>query len=337
MNAEVSIVGVGVVGGRAAREIVSGSSMKVALGSERADRRAELARVFGRSADVSDRSGAVSGATRVVVLSGDDDQQVADAGAHLDAGRHVVTTVTSHAAARGLVDLNERAVSNERALVVGAGFSPGLTDVLTAYAGARFDTVEEVHVARHGSAGPRCAEATDRALVRAAHVLHDGGFERRSVGGGRQLCWFPDPIGGRDAFYADTAEPLIAQLGNAGVVRASARITSSALRRVRTRLSWVPAPSMGDGEGGIGAVRVEVRGTLSGGRRSAVLGSLDRPGVAAAALIAEIVVVLMEPTAPGGVMGPGRLIDGAEMLRRLRARGVRVAELASDLPADPAA
>ena len=45
----------------------------------------------------------------------------------------------------------------------GAGFAPGLTCVLAAHGAARFDQVDEIHVAKSGTGGPACARQHHRA------------------------------------------------------------------------------------------------------------------------------------------------------------------------------
>jgi len=46
------------------------------------------------------------------------------------------------------------------AVIVGAGFGPGLTDVLVAHARSTFDTLDEIHISRRGTGGPACAGST---------------------------------------------------------------------------------------------------------------------------------------------------------------------------------
>ena len=93
-------------------------------------------------------------------------------------------------------------------------------------------------------------------------------------------------------------------------------------RRDRLSLSlprMLPAPP----EGGVGAIRVEVRGTRSGECTTTVLGAMDRPAVACAALVAQVVEDLEE--APVGAEGLAAWPEPGAILSRLRARGVRVA------------
>lgn len=330
MSAPVAIVGVGVVGGRAARELISGDSTGVVLGTSRPERRTELKRVFGSSVRTTDPDDAVSAATRVVVLTGPGRRQVEAAELHLGEGRHVVTTVDAHDDAADLLALDALARETGRSLVVGSCFSPGLSDVLVAHASGHFDSVDEVYSARHGAAGQLCEAQRRAALCGSAQVLRSGELATRPAGDGRELCWFPDPVGGLDAYLAGTAEPVLAKWALPTLQRSSARITSAPLQQLLSRLP-LPIPGMrGSAEGGVGAIRVEVRGLLGGGRHSVVLGALDRPGVASAALIAELVGALLEGDTPSGAFSAGSLVPAGRLLKRLRNRGVRVARLSGD-------
>ncbi|MCB1270282.1 MAG: hypothetical protein KDB31_02590 [Microthrixaceae bacterium] len=326
----VAVVGVGVLGGRLARELLSGPAPPVVtLHSSREDRREALASALRDARDaglvrIRDRSEDVAGSVQVVVLTGDQESQVTQAASHLEAGRHVVTTVDGHDPARALLAMDAIAREAGRSLVVGSCFSPGLSDVLVNWAAKRFDVVDEVHFARHGAGGPNCARDRLEALRRPAHEWRDGTWLSNRPGSGRELCWFPDPVGGRDSYLADTAEPAIAVAAHPELRRSSARIVMNRRDRLAQYLPLlVPAPA----EGGVGALRVEIRGSIGSSRETRVFGVLDRPATAAAALTAEVTLHLLTGSAPSGAIGAGSVMDPSQALRKCRRRGVRVAEL----------
>jgi hypothetical protein len=338
----VAVFGLGIVGGRLTRELVSGNpEVSLELHTSRESRREELGRVFADGigagmVTICATNGVVTPGVEVVVLTGDQPSQVDAASEHLAAGRHVVTTVDSYECAHALLDLDDLATSTATTLVIGACFSPGLTDLLAAYGSMRMDSVEEVHFARHGVGGPQCAADRLAAVRRPAHEWRDGRWVTHRAGTGRQLCWFPDPVGGRDAYFADTAEPLVAVARMGDLSRCSARLVLSRRDRLAQHL---PRTLSAPVEGGIGAVRVEMRGTSGTERVTLVLGALDRPGVAAGVLASEVVMAILGGEAPIGAIGTGAVADPQVLLRRLRNRGVRVAELgdpiAPGVSADP--
>ena len=95
-----------------------------------------------------------------------------------------------------LLDLDDAAREAGVTLAVGCGLAPGLADVLARHAADAVETVDEIHVARAGSAGPACRSAVDRAGRGAAPEWRDGAWARHRAGSGRQLVWFPAPVGG---------------------------------------------------------------------------------------------------------------------------------------------
>lgn len=326
----VAIIGMGVLGGRLARELVSGPvHPSVALHSSREQRREQLSSTMADAINsgavrVHERDDEPAGSVSVVVLTGDQRSQVDDAERHLEAGRHVVTTVDAHDHAAALLGLDQRARTLGRTVVVGSCFSPGLSDVVARWAARQLDEVDEIHFARHGASGPRCAADRLDAMRRSAHEWRDRAWVTNRPGSGRQLCWFPDPVGGRDAYLADTAEPAIAVHSAVGLLRSSARIVLNRRDRLAQYLPRViPAPS----EGTVGALRVELRGRSGAGRSTIVLGAFDRPAVAAGALGAEVVLSLLAGDAPVGAIGAGAVADPGDLLMRCRSRGVRVARL----------
>jgi hypothetical protein len=318
----VAIDGVGVVGGRLARELVSADrTLGVELHARSDHRRATLVEAFGSDVSVCDPGRAVSDSVAVVVLSGPQDEQAGTAADHVAAGRHVVAVTDRPPVVRALLDLDASAMDAGVAVVVGAGFSPGLSGVMAARLAQDLDSVE-IHYARHGAAGRLCASDRLSALRHQAPVWRDGRWIEHRPGSGRELCWFPDPIGGADAYRAATGEPLLAVDAFASLRRSSARLVMSRWDRVAQYLPvLLPAPA----EGGMGALRVEVRGARNGRRVTEVAGTLDRPGVAAAALAAEVVASLLSGSAPSGAYGMEKWPDPGGLLAALRERGIRTA------------
>ena len=111
----------------------------------------------------------------------------------------------------------------------------------------------------------------------------DGGWQRRAAGSGRELCWFPDPIGAEDCYRAELPDALLLVPAFPGVERVTARLAATRRDRFSAHLPMLRKPHP---EGLVGAVRVEVRGRRAGRSEVLVLGALDRPAVAAGATAA---------------------------------------------------
>jgi hypothetical protein len=226
---------------------------------------------------------------------------------------------------RALLDLDDHARDAGVALVVGAGMAPGLSGLLARHLASRLVTCDEIHLAVHGTAGPACARQQHRALRGRAVGYHDGGWIQRTAGSGRELCYFPEPVGPYDCYRAELASPVLLHDAFPDAVRISARV--SANRRDRWT-AWLPMLSPPHREGGVGAIRVEVRGQdAEGGRRALVAGVAELVGTAAAATAIAFVAASVSGSLPVGVVRAGDAsLDSVELLRTVAAVGVRLQE-----------
>ena len=96
-----------------------------------------------------------------------------------------------------LLALDDAFRESDTTLVVGAAMSPGLSGLIARHLASQLATSDEIHVAVHGTAGPACARQHHRALAGFAPGWHDGEWIERRAGSGRELCWFPEPVGAR--------------------------------------------------------------------------------------------------------------------------------------------
>jgi hypothetical protein len=223
-----------------------------------------------------------------------------------------------------LLALDARARARHLTVAVGAGFSPGLSCLLAAHAAALLDRVTEVHVSRVGTGGPACARQHHRALRGEAVDWRDGEWLHRASGSGRELCWFPDPIGGRDCYRAALPDPRLLVGAFPGVERVTARLAATRRDRLTSRLPMLRKPHP---DGGPGAIRVEVRGERSGaGTATVVYGAMELPSMAAAAVAALSAerIVAGEALRPGAA-GLAELFEPLPMLQALAERGTKAA------------
>ena len=329
----VAVVGAGILGARITRELLSPGAdgrpctAQVSISTRRQERRDQLRQVFGASASVRHQTGDVDGSdTRgpadVVVVAREPRQQLDVVRTALAAGSHVVATTDDPDEVEAILRLSPDAVAAGRSVVVGAAMSPGLTCLLARHAASLLDVVEEIHVTRDGAAGPACARQRLRALRGAAQEWRDGTWVRRAGFSGRELSWFPDPVGARDCYRADLAEPLVLVDAFPDVQRVSARLAASPRDRILAPLPVLVGPPE---EGGPGAARVELRGIRDGRREIIVYGVFDRPGVAAAGTAAVIALALAAGATSPGSHGAAGSLDPAPILRELARRGVRTA------------
>jgi len=216
------------------------------------------------------------------------------------AGAHVVSTSGSVEDVRDLLDLDDTARGTGATLVVGAAVSPGLSGLLARELVGRLAGCDELHISRHGTAGPACAREHHHALRGWAMGWRDGGWVERPAGSGRELCWFPEPVGARDCYRGELSDPMLLHRSFPQVERITARVSATRRDWFTARLPMLSPPHR---EGGIGALRVEARGWDSDGARvTHIVGIAELIGTAAAAVAAAFVDHVTSGTAPAGVV-----------------------------------
>jgi hypothetical protein len=244
---------------------------------------------------------------------------------YLAAGVAVVSTSADIDDVRVLVDLDELARRHDAVLIVGAAMSPGLSGLLADHLWRQLHVAEEIHVATHGTAGPACAVRHHNALGETAIGWHDGGWIERPGGSGRELDWFPEPIGARDCYRGALPDPFLLHRIFPAASRISARTSGTRRDRLTARLPMLTPPHAA---GDLGAVRVEVRGAAVDGARVTVIAGASGPtgDLAAAVTTACIEACLTGSIEPGVHLVGETALDPQSLLRRAVALGVRLQE-----------
>lgn len=322
----IAVLGAGAVGSRAARQLASTPAVEAVTVADVDPGAAErcVASIADDRVVAADAGDAWGAGADVGILATPRGAHRTRAERLLEQGVAVVSTSDDPDDVTALLDMDAEACERGTNVVAGAAFAPGLTDLLAAHAATSFDHVDEVHVARAGTGGPACARAHHRAL-RGGEVQdwRDGAWVRRRAGSGRELCWFPDPVGAADCYRAAVPDALLLVPAFPGVQRVTGRVGAN--RRDRLT-SWLPMLRRPHPEGATGAARVEVRGRRGTGRDTVVLGALDRPAVAAGAVAALAAVWVAEGRLRRpGAAGLAALVEPLPFLQELARRGVRAA------------
>lgn len=304
--AKVALVGAGVTGQRIAQRLdLIISDCEVV----EADPRGTMAEVRGCDVAILAHGG----------------EQAHTASKIIDFAVPVVTISDDVGDTRALIDLDEAAQQHGVPLVVGAGMCPGLTGLLARFLADQLHRADEVHIAVHGTAGPACARQHHRALAGHAVGLFDGRSTTRRAGSGRELCWFPEPVGAYDCYLAELASPMLIGDHFADATRISARMSATRRDRFTARLPMLSPPHK---EGGVGAVRVEVRGsTVSGQRSTLVAGVAELVGTSAAATAAAFARAVLDGQFSAGLVvagDPG--LNTVGLLHDIERLGVRLQE-----------
>lgn len=312
----LGVVGCGAVGGRVARTLISWPDLErlVLCDPVLAE---PLAIELGEPATVAET---IPGGLDAVVVATPHTRHVPVAARAIRWGADVVSVADSVEDITGLLDLDHEARERGRTVVVGGGFAPGFTGVLARHGSTWFDQVDEVHVATFGTGGPACARQHHRALGGRALDYRDDAWVPRPGGSGRELLWFPEPVGGADCYRAALADPILLVPLFSGVRRVTARMAATRRDRVTARLPMLRPPHP---EGTIGAVRVELRGTKGTAREVAVLGAAAAPAFAAAVAATVTLEMLMTSrVASTGAQPLAQLIDVADFLERTDRLGI---------------
>ena len=323
------LVGCGAVGARAARQLSTVTGVEaIVVDDPRTDHVEAVVRSIGSTISPAGTRTWAEVRPDVVVLATPVGHRNA-AERSLALGAHVVSVSDAVNDCLDLLALNERAVRADRTVVVGAGFSPGLTCVLARHAAAEFDSIDEIHVAKMGTAGPACARQHHEALRSEGKDWRDGEWVSQRGGSGRELCWFPDPIAGADCYRAALSDPMLLHRHFTQASRITARIAATRRDRLTSRLPMMRPPHP---EAGAGAIRVEVRGRKSAMADVVVFGAMDRPSVGAGAVLAGAVGAIGAGTiARSGAGGLAELVEPAPFLAELARRGVKCARFEGSL------
>lgn len=105
-----------------------------------------------------------------------------------------------------------------------------------------------------------------------------------------------------------------------GVQRVTARQAATRRDRLTAPLPMLRRPHP---EGGIGAVRVELRGRVGVERRISVFGAVERPAVAAGAMATAVTLEVLRGRIAHGAAGLAGVADTVSMLDTLAAQGVK--------------
>ena len=317
------VVGVGALGARAARQLLTLPGLSdLGIFDPDDDRRETVVTSLGAPARSCTGSlPAIFKQVDLVVLSGSQSHGP-DAERALRAGAHVVSSASSITDTEALLGLDSLARSVGRNLVVGAGFAPGLSCVLAAFGARGLARIDEVHVARVGTGGPACARQLRQARRGVSREWSDSSWRDARHGSGKELVWFPDPIRAVDCHRAALADPLLLMSVFANASRVSARV--GVIPGGRRPIDWL---RRWQSENDMGAIRVEVRGVTDDDEAvTRVYGAIDRPAVAGGALAAVGGQWAIEDRLGGaGASGLASIGHPGRFLADLAARGVKAA------------
>ena len=125
-----------------------------------------------------------------------------------------------------------------------------------------------------------------------------------------------------DCYRAELADPIVLHAAFPVATRISARVSATRRDRLTARLPMMSPPHA---EGGVGGVRVEVRGSLGRERRTEVAGVAERVGIIAGAVAASAASMVVS-WRPGAIVLGQNDLPNREILDDVIRRGVPVLE-----------
>jgi len=158
------------------------------------------------------------------------------------------------------------------------------------------------------------------ALGSLSRVWYDGAWQERPGGTGRELCWFPDPIGAHDCYRAALPDPLLLHRAFPEATRITARMTATRRDRLTARLPMLRPPHP---EALEGSVRVEVRGPAAEARGAVLFGVAAPLGTVAGAVAAAVATAAGRGELPPGLVVLGQpQVPTASVLRDVAEAGI---------------
>jgi len=278
------VIGAGAVGTKVAQQLLSSNTVdKIILRDTSPEKLGLASKTLGNRVEVEHFPFSQNMDADLVIVASPRGTQLEAVKKAVSLRRPTVVVSDGLSETVSILSLEKEAFEFGVPVVVGTGFAPGLSCVLTAYGKTLLEKTEEIHVSKMGTGGPACALVHHRALSRMSFGWREDKWDKRLGGSGRELLWFPEPVGPQDCYHAALSDPILLHNAFPEVSRISAKM--AATRRDRFT-AFFPMLSPPHDEGGVGAIRVELRGSNNGVQENIILGVSEHPALAAASVTA---------------------------------------------------
>ena len=317
------VIGAGAVGTKVAQQLLSSNAVdKILLRDTEPEKLGIALKTLGSRVEVEHFPFPQNMDADVVVVASPRGTQLEAVEKAISLRRPTVVVSDGLSETVSILNLEKEAFELGVPVVVGTGFAPGLSCVLTAYGKTLLEQTEEIHVSKMGTGGPACALVHHRALSRMSFGWREDKWDKRLGGSGRELLWFPEPVGPQDCYHAALSDPILLHNAFPEVSRISAKMAATRRDRVTAFFPMLTPPH---NEGGIGAIRVELRGSKNGVQENIVLGVSEHPASAAASVTALTTEYLLKQKINLNHMSTLALIvEPSEFLSELTKRSIAV-------------
>jgi len=317
------VIGAGAVGTKVAQQLLSSNAVdKILLRDTSPEKLGVASKTIGSRVEVEHFPFSQNMDADLVVVASPRGTQLEAVKRAISLRRPTVVVSDGLSETVSILNLEKEAYKLGVPVVVGTGFAPGLSCILTAYGKTLLEQTEEIHISKMGTGGPACALVHHRALSRMSFGWREGKWDKRLGGSGRELLWFPEPVGPQDCYHAALSDPVLLHNAFPEVSRISAKM--AATRRDRFT-AFFPMLTPPHDEGGIGAIRVELRGSKNGVQENIVLGVSEHPALAAASVTALTSEYLLKQKINLNHMSTLALVvEPSEFLSELTKRSIAV-------------
>ena len=317
------VIGAGAVGTKVAQQLLSSNAVdKILLRDTSPEKLGVASKTIGSRVEVEHFPFSQNMDADLVVVASPRGTQLEAVKRAISLRRPTVVVSDGLSETVSILNLEKEAYKLGVPVVVGTGFAPGLSCILTAYGKTLLEQTEEIHISKMGTGGPACALVHHRALSRMSFGWREDKWDKRLGGSGRELLWFPEPVGPQDCYHAALSDPILLHNAFPEVSRISAKM--AATRRDRFT-AFFPMLTPPHDEGGIGAIRVELRGSNNGVQENIVLGVSEHPALAAASVTALTSEYLLKQKINLNHMSTLALVvEPSEFLSELTKRSIAV-------------
>ncbi len=365
----VILGGAGDMGGRVVKELYKSGEVNVTVADYRVDRAQKLAGDLGpgvtvKFADANSRASlaeVLRGADLCINCVGPFYRYAFDiAAAAIHAGVNYIDICDDDDATLALLSLDGMARRKNVSLLIGMGWTPGISNLLALHAARQMDAAEEIDMTWVGSAsdseGIAVIKHVLHAVTRRTPMYEDYRWVEVPALTGEKAVPFPEPIGTVNAYYCGHPEPVTLPRFMDGLKRVSLRgyllpqelnqltktlidlelLNSMPKKDALAGLLQTMLPFLrnlgGKAAPPLSGIRVDVAGHKDGRpviKSYCAVDSMDRltgiPPAVAALLVARGMLVL-----PAGVYAPEGCLDPAVFLAELAQRKIEVKEIAPE-------
>ena len=251
------VIGAGAVGTKVAQQLLSSNAVdKILLRDTSPEKLGVASKTIGSRVEVEHFPFSQNMDADLVVVASPRGTQLEAVKRAISLRRPTVVVSDGLSETVSILNLEKEAYKLGVPVVVGTGFAPGLSCILTAYGKTLLEQTEEIHISKMGTGGPACALVHHRALSRMSFGWREGKWDKRLGGSGRELLWFPEPVGPQDCYHAALSDPVLLHNAFPEVSRISAKM--AAPRRDRCT-AFFPLLTPPHDEAAIGAITEEIR------------------------------------------------------------------------------